>query len=176
MINHDAITHLEKYFKLSRTRFSEGDYALAAFFAITTIEETAKLLILRDTDLPQGNKKRIIRETFSHKSKYFSAMVNLISQSPQYERLPEHWQGEIDSWWDTDQLLKLRNDSLYMKFNKSEKLITPKKVISVERAALLVYVAGIALAELEEYISGFPSGWKESTLRVVKQFLKRYLK
>jgi len=39
-----------------------------------------------------------------------------------------------------------------------------------------VYIAGIALAELDEYISGFPQAWKKSILEVTDTFRQQYLK
>ncbi|MFC2010140.1 AbiV family abortive infection protein [Chloroflexota bacterium] len=176
MITPDVITHLEKYFKLSRTYFTDGDYTLAVFFAITTIEESSKVLILRDKDSPQIERKQAIGETYSHKTKYLNALINLIDQSPSFESLPDNMQKKTRWWWNTKALLKLRNDALYMNLDKNERLKTPKNRITNKQAALFVYVAGIALAELDEYISGFTPGWKESILRVTDAFRQKYLR
>lgn len=148
MINPDVATHLEKTFKLSRILFLEGDHALAAFFAVTAIEETAKLLIMEGRFLEERNRKELLRETHNHRSKYFSAMVNLISQSPQYEMMPSHWQKEIESWWDTDRLMKIRNNCLYLRYDRNNQVTTPEKAIDNVLAALLVYTAGVAMAEI----------------------------
>ena len=171
MMNPDVATHLEKYFKLSRTYFKEGDYALAAFFAITTIEETAKVLISHST-----SREWSFREIHNHREKYLSALINLITQNPEYEKLPDRWGEEVESWWDTKKLMQLRNDALYINIGKNEEMRTPAAVISAKQAALLVYIAGVALAELDEYISGLPSGWKKSVLEISDTFRQQYLK
>ena len=170
MVSPDVINHLEKYFKLSRTQFVEGDYALAAFFAITTIEETATVLIFYST-----SRKWSFKEIHNHREKYLSALINLITQSPSYEKMPHDLQEEVDSWWDTEKLMKLRNDALYINLEKNNQLRTPRNVISAEQAALLVCVAGISLAELDDYISGLPSGWKKSIIKATKGFRKQFM-
>lgn len=170
MINSDVITHLEKYFKLSRTHFTEGDYPLAAFLAITTIEETAKVLIFYST-----SRKWSFKEIHNHREKYFSALINLITQSPSYEKMPHDLQEEVDSWWDTNALMRIRNDCLYLRYDSNNQVTTPKKAIDIKLAALLVYIAGIALAELDEYITGLPSGWKKSILEDNKEFRKQFM-
>ena len=176
MINPDVITHLEKYFELSRTQFIEGNHALAAFFAITTIEEAAKLLILEGNSSEARDRNELLKESRNHRSKYFGALINLIEQSPQYETMPPHWKSEIDSWWDADKLMKIRNDCLYLRYGRNNQVTTPQKAIDIELAALLVYTAGVTIAELDEYISGLPSGWKKSILEVANIFRQGYLK
>lgn len=78
MIDKEAIEHIENYFNLSQNRFIEGDHALAAFFAITAIEETAKLLIVGGTNLEPRRKAGLIKETLNHRKKYINALINLI--------------------------------------------------------------------------------------------------
>lgn len=124
MINPDITAHLEKYFRLSRTHFAEGDYALAAFFAITTIEGSSKLLILRDMNLSLNNKRRTISESLRHKTKYLNALINLIDQSPLYESLPHEWKKEIESWWDTNKLMRIRNNCLYLRYGSNNQVTT----------------------------------------------------
>lgn len=176
MINPNVVTHLEKYFNLSRTYFTEGDYPLAAFFATTTIEETAKVLMLEGRSLKDRDGKKFLKEAHSHQSKYLSAMINLIDQNPQYESFPPDWKREVDSWWDTNKLMKIRNNSLYLRYYGKNQVVEPKRAIDIQLAALLVYVAGLSLAELDEYITGFPSGWKKSILEVTDAFCQQYLR
>lgn len=176
MINPDVIAHLEKYFKLSRTYFAEDDYALAAFFAITTIEETAKVLMLEGRSLQNIEGKKLLKEAHSHQSKYLDAMINLIDQNPQYESFPPDWKREVDSWWDTNKLMKIRNNSLYLRYHRNNQVAIPRRGIDIQLAALLVYVAGLSLAELDEYINGFPSGWKKSILAVTDMFRRQHLR
>ncbi|GAI36741.1 unnamed protein product [marine sediment metagenome] len=175
MINSDVATHLEKYFKLSRTHYTDGDYALAAFFAITTIEEAAKLLITEAKSLNEEDRKRQFRKARNHQIKYSYAMVNLISQSSQYESMPSYLQDEVESWWDFKKLMKIRNRCLYLRYSRNKQVTTPEKVINSNLAALLVCVAGIALAELEDYICGLPEGWKTSVLEANNAFRQQYL-
>ena len=176
MVNPDVITHLEKYFNLSRTYFTKSDYPLAAFFAITTIEETSKVLILEGRSLEDRHGKELVKEARSHQNKYLWAMINLIDQNPQYEFFPSEWKREVDSWWDTNKLMRIRNDCLYLRYGSNNQVTTPKKAIDIKLAALLVYVAGLSLAELDEYITGFPSGWKKSILEVTDAFHQQYLR
>lgn len=89
--------------------------------------------------------------------------------------MPHDLQEEVDSWWDTKKLMKLRNDALYMSVDKSKQLKPPIKTVSAELAALLVYIAGLALAELDDYISGLPSGWKKSIIKATKGFRKQFM-
>lgn len=176
MTNPDVIAHLEKYFDLSKTQFTEGDYALATFFAITTIEEAAKLLIL-EAKSPEGiDSKELQKVARNHRSKYFSALMNLIDQSPQYPSLRQEYEEEIRSWWVTDRLMELRNDCLYLNYDNNNQVTTPQKAVDIQQAALLVYIAGIALAELDEYISGLPSGWKQSMLKANEEFRSKFLR
>ena len=45
----EVMRHLENYLELARSRFESRDAALAMFFAITAIEESGKLLMLRES-------------------------------------------------------------------------------------------------------------------------------
>lgn len=175
MIDPAVTAHLEKYFKLSRTHFAQGDYALAAFFAITTIEETAKVLLLPTKPLEKRARKELSKEARNHRSKYLAALINLIDQSPRYESLLHEWKQEIESWWDTNKLMRIRNDCLYLRYGSNNHVTAPEKSIDIKLAALLVYIAGVAMAELDEYISGLPSDWKESILKANKEFRKRFM-
>lgn len=176
LINPDVITHLERYFNLSRSHFIEGDYPLAAFLAITTIEETAKVLFLEGQSLEDVQGKKFVKEARRHQNKYLWAMINLIDQEPQNELFPSDLKQEVDSWWDTSKLARIRNDCLYLRYGRNNQVTTPKRAINSKLAALLVYTAGIALAVLEEYIHGFPTGWKISVLEITNKFRQQYLK
>lgn len=46
MLTEAAKAHYEKYWHLARELFISGDYPLAAFFAITLIEEVGKTVAL----------------------------------------------------------------------------------------------------------------------------------
>ena len=76
MINPDVIAHLEKYFSLSQSHFASGDRSLAAFFAITTIEETAKVLILSTESIEKIERQELLWQSRNHRSKYLTALTN----------------------------------------------------------------------------------------------------
>ncbi len=175
MIDKEAIEHIENYFNLSQSRFTEGDHALAAFFAITAIEETAKLLIVGGTNLEPRRKANLIKETFSHRKKYISALINLIDQSSYYEVLPEKVREEVDSWWDIDRFMGIRNSCLYLSFDGKGKPVIPKNSVDFELASILVYVAGVAIATLDEYIAGLPVDWAKSIIDRAELFRNRFL-
>ena len=121
------------------------------------------------------NKKQAIRETYDHEMKYLNAMINLIDQSPSYETRPYNSKKSTQVCWNTKELLKLRNNALYMKIDKNEQPKIPKDIIDANQVALLVYIAGIALAELGNYIVGFPTGWGKSILEVATRFRQQYI-
>ena len=122
-----------------------------------------------------NNKRGTISDSLRHKTKYLNALINLSDQSPLYESLPHEWKKEIESWWDTNKLMRIRNNCLYLRYGSNNQVTTPKKAIDIKLAALLVYIAGIALAELDEYITGLPSGWKKSILEDNKEFRKQFM-
>lgn len=175
MIDKEAIEHIENYFNLSQNRFIEGDHALAAFFAITAIEETAKLLIVGGTNLELRRKASLIKETLSHRKKYINALINLIDQSSYYKVLPEKVRKEVDPWWDLDRLMGIRNSCLYLSFDGKGKPVIPKNSVDFELASILVYVAGVAIATLDEYIAGLPVDWAKSILDRAELFRSRFL-
>jgi len=177
VIDKEAIEHIENYFYLSQNHFIEGDHALAAFFAITAIEETAKLLIVGGTNLEPRRKASLIKETLNHRKKYFSALINLIDQSSyyNYKVLPEKVREEVDSWWNLDRLMGIRNSCLYLSFDGKGKPVIPKNSVDFELATILVYVAGVAIATLDEYIAGLPVDWAKSIIDRAELFRSRFL-
>ena len=86
------------------------------------------------------------------------------------------WCGVVWSWFGQEaDLANLRNNSLYMRFTRRGRLITPDQVVDVERAAVLVYLSGFALAELDSYISGLQDGWADSVRSKAEEFRVRFL-
>ena len=59
MLGTGARQHLERYWQLSLRFFRESDYALAAFFAITLIEEVGKIVILGNAKLGSELDRKI---------------------------------------------------------------------------------------------------------------------
>ena len=141
LIDTSVTAHLLKYFELARTRYSDGDWALATFFALTVIEECGKILYLRDANA----KERIVRkQAFQHEAKYFTAVVNLLEASDRFDGFPKLWREEVLSWFNGRRLMQLRNNSLYLKFDRNGKFTVPNSTIKSKHAALLVYMAGVA--------------------------------
>jgi AbiV family abortive infection protein len=57
-----AREHLEKYWRLSVRFFDQEDFALAAFFATTLIEEVGKVVILGNQNLSGDLDKKGFRD------------------------------------------------------------------------------------------------------------------
>lgn len=169
-------THLEKYFVLARGRFIDGDRALAAFFAITAIEESAKVMILKGTFAVDTSDVERRRRSLEHGEKLSGAVINLLEQNPRFETWPREWQDEVASWFDTTKLIRIKNDGIYLRFTKSGHVSTPEERIDVDQAALLVYMAGVAVAELNDYIEGLAPGWAGSILQAAEAFRAQFLK
>ena len=175
MIELPALAHLQKYFDLACRHFIEGDVALAMFFAITAIEETAKIMILKGNFTGERDFKGRARDALNHQQKHFSAIINLLDQSPQFETLPQEWQDEVWSWIGADGLPRMRNDSLYIRFNKKGQLFIPEQAVEGKRVPLLVYMAGVALATLDDYITGVPASWANSISQAAQEFRRQCL-
>lgn len=179
MINASVLTHLEKYFALARSRYEEGDPALATFFALTIIEECGKLLLLRD--IAPGDPKE--RETATdHRRKYTAALINYFTACERYDAWPRTWQDEVWSLLESkdgadwgQKSTWLRNDSLYLHRNRSGRFTTPDQVTNPDRAALLVYLAGQAMGEMVEYIPGVEKDWAEPVIQAAENFRSRFL-
>lgn len=82
---------------------------------------------------------------------------------------------EVDSWWNLDRLMGIRNNCLYLSFDGKGKPVMPKKSVDFELAAILVYVAGVAIATLDEYIVGLPADWAKSIFDRTELFRSRFL-
>jgi len=164
----EVIRHLEKYLELAHSRFVSGDAALAMFFAITAIEESGKLLMLRDADIEdEAERKRLLE----HREKYLVAAINLIDASERLNALPVVWRNEVWSWIaEPEKMVRLRNDCLYLRFHKGGNLTVPEQAVGMNHAALIVYLAGMAIAELQEYISGLTPDWAMGIRRSAETF------
>lgn len=174
MIDPSVTKHLSKYFELARNHFEDGDYPLATFFAITLIEECAKILILRDADLKNKAERH---RAVDHGGKQWTALVNLLSSSEDYDALPKQWQDEAWSLFglNGNEATHLRNNSLYLQFDTRGRLKAPNKIITSDRAALIVYLAGFVAVELKEYVNLDPI-WVDSVLERAEDFKTKHLK
>lgn len=173
MIDSSVTTHLRKYFELACSRFEDGDYALATFFAITLIEECAKILILRDADLQSKDERQ---RAVDHSEKHWTALANLLSSSEEFDTLPKRWRDETWSLFDPEskKATRLRNNSLYLRFDRKGHLTTPDQLITSERAALLVYLSGFVAHELKEFVN-IEQQWADSIFQRAEDFRARYL-
>ena len=173
-INSSISNHLRKYFELACSRFEHGDRALATFFALTLIEECAKILILRDADLQNENERHL---AIDHREKHWTAFVNLLSSSEKFDTLPKQWQEEIWSLFvpEGKKASQIRNNSLYLRFDRKGKLTTPDQLIKADHAALLVYLSGFVAHELEEYVD-IEKSWAQAILQRAEDFRARHLK
>lgn len=168
-----VIKHLEKYLELARSRFESRDAALAMFFAITAIEESEKLLMLRDANLKDNAERKRLLE---HSEKCLIAAINLIDASQRLDALPSAWRNEVWSWIaEPAKLVRLRNNCLYFRFHRSGNLTVPEQAVEANRAALAVYLAGMAIAELQEYISGLTPDWATGIRRSAEAFRLQHL-
>lgn len=172
MLGQSITDHLGKYFELAYSSFEDGDYALATFFAITLIEECAKILYIRDADLSNKEERR---GAIDHSEKHFRALVNLFSASDRFDILPKQWQDEVWSLFSTKRLMRVRNDSLYLRFDSRGRLTTPNQEIITGRANLLVYLSGFVVYELKEFVD-IEQSWAESILKRAENFRTKYLK
>jgi AbiV family abortive infection protein len=169
----EVIRHLEKYLELAQSRFESGDAALAAFFAITAIEESGKLLMLRDANLKdKAERKRLLE----HSEKCLIAAINLIDANQRLDALPSAWRNEVWDWIaEPKKLVRLRHECLYFHFHRSGNLMVPEQAVEANRAALVVYLAGMAIAELQEYISGLTPDWATGIRRSSETFRQQHL-
>ena len=164
---------MSKYFELARNHFEDSDYPLATFFAITLIEECAKILILRDAD---SKDKAERHRAVDHGEKQWTALVNLLSSSEDFDKLPKQWQDEAWSLFDPEnkKATQLRNNSLYLRFDRKGQLTTPEQRITADRAALLVYLSGFVANELKEYVD-IEQNWAQAILQHTEAFRARHL-
>lgn len=171
LVNSSVTSHLRKYFDLACIHYQEADFGLAAFFAITVIEECAKILYLRDADLKDKKQRR---EVLSHSEKHLVAFINLLTASDRFDALSKEWQDLAWSLFPSKELMQLRNRSLYIWFNNRKELIVPDETISAKEAALLVYLAGFAAVELAEYVD-LDSTWVNDMLQSAEAFRGKHL-
>jgi len=174
LLDHLITDHLGKYFDLAINHFVNDDSALAVFFAITLIEECAKILYLRDANLKDKDARRT---AIDHREKHWIALVNLLSSSEKFDALPQKWQDEAWSLFglNSNEATRLRNNSLYLRFDRKGHLRTPNRLVTAERAALLVYLSGFVAHELQEFVD-IEQSWVQSILEHAEGFRDKYLK
>jgi len=84
MLHAEARRHLDKYWQLSRHFFRESDFALAAFFAITLIEEVGKVIIVANAQLGAEIDKKAF---YDHRRKYAYAIFTTLGVNSRVSRI-----------------------------------------------------------------------------------------
>lgn len=157
MLDDDARRHLEKYWRFSTERFWARDFALAAFFAITLIEEVGKVVILGDAKLGAEIDKKAF---YDHRSKYRYAVYSTLVVNARVTRVYGKEEARFAAWFRNDELFKIRNRALYMELTETEAAV-PEKAIEKTDAFLLVCLAGEVYAEVQGRVTGTgPQEWQ----------------
>src|SRR4051812_203330 len=108
MLSVEAREHLNKYWRLSRQFFNDGDFALAAFFAITLIEEVGKVIILGNQTLSGELDKKGFR---NHRTKYTYAVFSTLFVNSRVTRIYGKYEKRFAKWFREDELFTIRNSS-----------------------------------------------------------------
>jgi AbiV family abortive infection protein len=165
MLNESARAHLEKYWRLSRERFEAGDCALAAFLAITLIEEVGKVVILEDAKMGDSVAKRDFR---NHQSKYVYAVGATLAVNSRVTRVYGKDEVRFAEWFRTEKLFSIRNSALYLELRGTD-IVVPEQVIHRADALLLVCIAGEVYAEIQGRQTGTgPAEWQRILSEVDK--------
>ena len=147
-----VVLHLQKYWKLCRRFFEEADYALAAFFAITLIEEVGKVVVLGVSPDRAGDAK-------IHHRKYSHAVLYTLVVNSRVSRVYKEDEAKFAQWFKERKLFAMRNSSLYFEV-VDDRAITPEQVMNREDAFLLVCIAGEVLADAQGKVMGTgPEEW-----------------
>jgi len=167
---NDAKDHLEKYWKLARRFFEEGDPALAAFFAITLIEEVGKIIILGNRDLSGSLDKRAF---FNHPQKYAYAVGMTLQVNARVTRVYGHHESRFATWFRDGSLFQIRNAALYIELQDNSPL-TLNRTIPNSDAALLVCIAGEAYGEIQGAYTRTGPGDCMRVIAEVDQFREKH--
>lgn len=166
MISRDARDHLEKYWRLGVRFFQEEDYALAAFFALTLMEEVGKVVLSGNGILSGQLDKKALRH---HRSKQKYAVTSTLLVNSRVTRIYGRAEERFARWFREDDLFRIRNKSLYMEFSRNG-LTPPIRAVPKEDSYLLVCFAGEILAEIQGGYTGTgPNEW-QSLLAEVDSF------
>jgi len=157
MLTDAAKEHYEKYWRLSRERFASGDYALAAFFAITLIEEVGKVVILEAALTGDAEAKKEFR---NHQSKYVNAVGATLAVNSRVSRIYGAGEGRFAEWFRDEKLFQIRNSALYLEL-RGATMVAPEEAINRADAFLLVCIAGEVYAEIQgNQASTGPEDWQ----------------
>jgi len=158
----EAREHLEKYWVLARRFYQESDFPLAAFFAITLIEEVGKVILLGLGDIAGLLHKKAF---FSHGEKYRYAVHNTLVVNARVARIYGDQEGVFARWFREGELLQIRNRALYLEL-QGDMPVVPCELVPQGDAFLLVCIAGEVYAEIQgAYVGTSASEWQ----RVIKE-------
>jgi len=166
-----ANRHLLQYWDRCRTLFANRDYPLAAFCAITLIEEVGKVTMLT----LQGPEENLDSKDFwQHRKKYKNAVGATLFVNSRVSRIYGEREHLFARWFRENELIRIRNNALYMEVD-GENIVTPEQMLSQDTSFLLVCFAGEVLAEIqgEDMTNTGPQEWAR-LLGEVDEFRKRY--
>jgi AbiV family abortive infection protein len=157
MLPDTAKAHYERYWQRARETFLSGDYPLAAFLAITLIEEVGKIVILSAAIKGEPDAKKEFR---NHQSKYANAVWATLAVNSRVTRIYGRDEARFAEWFRNENLFQIRNSALYLELQGS-RLVAPSEVINREDAQLLTCIAGEIYAEIQGSQAGTgPAEWE----------------
>lgn len=157
MLTDIARAHYEKYWRVARAMFISSDYALAAFLAITLIEEVGKIVILADAIRGDADARKEFR---NHQSKYINAVGATLVVNSRVTRVYGRDEMRFAKWFQDEKLFAIRNSALYLELQGPD-LIAPEQAINRPDALLLVCIAGEIYAEIQGRQTGTgPAEWQ----------------
>ena len=170
MLPQNARDHLAKYWLRARESFQNADYPMAAFFAITLIEEVGKVVLLGNSALEADLDQRAFR---NHRQKYAYAVGVALVVNSRLRRVYGDLESRFAAWFREGELLEIRNRALYLEYLDGAPVV-PSEMISKEEACLLVCISGEILAEIQGHYTGAgPQEW-QSILAEVDEFREAY--
>ena len=157
MIPQKVYEHLNSYWQRSKDAFKSKDYPIAAFFAITLIEEIGKIVILGKEKIEAKLDKKAFRD---HRKKYIYAVYSAILVNSRITRIYGDFESKFAFWFKEKRLFSIRNSALYLE-KVGKKITIPLEAVSKQDAFLLVCIAGEVLAEIQgDFTGSGPKEWR----------------
>jgi len=157
MLTDATRAHYEKYWRLAREMYVAGEYPLAAFLAITLIEEIGKIPLLEEA---LGGNAEAKKEFRSHRDKYVNAVGATLAVNMRVSRVYGRDESRFAQWFRDGKLFQMRNSALYLELRGAH-LVAPEEVIKRADALLLVCIAGEVYAEIQGRQTGTgPTEWQ----------------
>jgi AbiV family abortive infection protein len=130
VLNDSARAHSEKYWCLSRERFEAADYTLAAFLAITLLEEVGKVVILKDAKMGDVVAKKEFRKII--RVNMFTRWGSTLAVNSRVTRVYGKDEIRFAEWFCNEELFAMRNSALYLELQGADRLY-PSKPSAVPR-------------------------------------------